>query len=166
MSSQLDIEYRHRHLSGKMILPLSLSAAVGFVALQACEIIIAEDVALVVATRVLSASLFLAFAVATWMQAEAHVLRKLILRPRFARKHAHVQASILLSLVRRVMYFSIATVTGECLFLAMIKELEPASTGLLSIAGAACFLLVPFFDAMSPEVVGPTHVRAVCTPLS
>ena len=64
------------------------------------------------------------------------------------------------------MYFSITTVTRECLFLAMIKEREAASTGLLCIAAVACYLLIPFLDALSPEVVGPTHVRVVCTPPS
>ena len=63
----------------------------------------------------------------------------------------------------RVLYFSVASLTSECLNLAMRKE-KDASDGLLAIAGAACFVVVPFLDAVETGVVGPRLVRVVRIP--
>ena len=60
----------------------------------------------------------------------------------------------------RVLYFSLANLTHEGLDLAMRKGLD-ASYGLFSVAGVACFVVVPVLDAMEPSVVGPRLVRVV-----
>ena len=59
-------------------------------------------------------------------------------------------------MLRRVLHFSLASLTRECLFLAMRNEID-ASEGLLSIVSVACYLLVPFLDAVDPAL---TH--ALC----
>ena len=63
----------------------------------------------------------------------------------------------------RVLYFSLANLTHECLALATRKDLD-ASRGLLCIANVACYGGVPFLDAVETEVVGPRLVRVVRIP--
>ena len=63
----------------------------------------------------------------------------------------------------RVLYFTFSVMLCESLAMVMLKELEPISQALFRIAVATGWLVVPYFDALSPEVVGPALLRFVRT---
>ena len=83
MSLQLDTPSRRRLLTSKMILPLSISAAVSYIVGVACASTMDKNSAPVIATRVVCSLLSLMFATSLWRHTAPRVLWMLIRRPRY-----------------------------------------------------------------------------------